>query len=89
VPLPPHLFPRTGRRADPAVTPPTGRACKSGRAVLLAPGIVSPRKLPVKGAPCGRVPPLRSGQTLDRELPRQKTGTCQEDGESEGTDACT
>jgi hypothetical protein len=36
-----------------------------------APGILSPRKLPVKGAPYGRVPPLRSGQTLDRELPRQ------------------
>jgi hypothetical protein len=29
------------------------RACKSGSAVLLAPGILSPRKLPATGTPTG------------------------------------
>jgi hypothetical protein len=37
-------FPRTRRQAVPAVTHPGDRACKSGRAVLLALGILSPRK---------------------------------------------
>ena len=36
-----------------------------------APDMLSPSKLPVKGTAYGRVPPLRSGQTLDCELPRQ------------------
>jgi len=51
------------------------RASRSHRAVLPRQPILSPRKLPVKGAgaaACGlRVPALRSGQTLDYELPRQ------------------
>jgi hypothetical protein len=66
--VPPHPPP-----AVPAVTHPGDRACQSGWAVLHAPGILSPRKFAVKGATaCGlRVPPLRSGQTPDSELPRQ------------------
>jgi hypothetical protein len=66
-------FPRTRRQVVPAVTHPglTALAEPSGRPP--APGMLSPRKLPVKGAAaCGlRVPPLRSGQTPDSELPRQ------------------
>jgi len=46
------------RRTPPSRTP-ADRGCKNGRAVLLAPGILSPRKLTVKGAPCGRVAPRR------------------------------
>jgi hypothetical protein len=37
-------LPRTRRQAIPAVTTPGDRASKGGRAALLAPGIVSPRK---------------------------------------------
>jgi hypothetical protein len=79
-PLPHRRYPSPA--ASPAHPPlrilgdPT---CTSGQAVILTPGILSPRKLAVKGAPDGRVPPLRSEQTLDCELPRQVPGTCQED----------
>jgi hypothetical protein len=65
--------PCTRRPAVPAVTHSADRACQSGGAVLPRRAILSPRMLAVKGATaCGlRVPPLRSGQTPDSELPRQ------------------
>jgi len=63
-------FPRTRRQAvPPSSTRLTAHAEPLGRPP--APGMLSPRKLPVKGAAYGRVPPLRSGQTPDSELPRQ------------------
>jgi len=79
-PLPPRRFPApvTGTTARRHASPVA--ACKSGRAVLLAPGILSPSKLAVKGAAYGRVPPLRSGQTLDCEF-HGKIGSSREDGE--------
>ena len=43
---------------------------------------------PSQGRYLRSVPPLCSGQTLDRELPRQETGTCREDGGSESTATC-
>jgi hypothetical protein len=42
------------------------------------------RKITVKGARCAGVPPLRSGQTPDCDLPRQNPGTYQEDGTRAG-----
>ena len=42
--LPPRRSPARRRQPVPAVTHPGDRACKSGRAVLLAPGILSPRE---------------------------------------------
>ena len=65
--VPPHPPPGSPRRHAPRLT---ALAEPSGRPS--APGMLSPRKLPVKGTAYGRVPPLRSGQTLDGELPRQK-----------------
>jgi len=64
----PVASPATRRHASQVA-----RASRSHRAVLPRQPIPSPRKLPVKGAAaCGlRVPALRSGQTLDYELPRQ------------------
>src|SRR5215831_15968834 len=66
--VPPH--PPAGgphRHAPPLTAPATAARPSSRRAIM------SPRKPAVKGAPaCGlRVPPLRSAQTLDSDLPRQ------------------
>ena len=76
--VPPHPPPGGPRRHAPLVSAPARAAGPSSprRAIL------SPRKLAFKGATaCGlRVPPLRSGQTPDSELPRQRSGTCREDG---------
>ena len=70
--VPRHPPPAGPRRHIPPADPrpsPSGRAPSSPRRAIL-----SPRKLPVKGATaCGlRVPPLRSAQTLDSDLPRQE-----------------
>ena len=72
-PLPP-----TRRQAVPAATVPQRRARRNGRAVLLTPGSLSPRKITIKGAPAAR--PRFAAQTLDTDLPRQDPGTYQEDG---------
>jgi len=47
-------MPRTRRQAAQAVTVPQRRARTDGRAVLLAPGSLSPRKITIKGAPTAR-----------------------------------
>jgi hypothetical protein len=71
-------MPRTRRQAVPAATFPQRRASTNGRAVLLAPGSLSPRKITIKGTPaaCRRF----AAQTLDTDLSRQDLGTYQEDG---------
>ncbi len=57
------------------------RAARTGRAVLLAPGILSPCKITVKGARCARVAnAMALRATLECDLPRQDLGTYQEDG---------
>jgi hypothetical protein len=71
-------MPRTRRQAAPAATIPQRRASTDGRAVLLAPGILSPRKITIKGTPAARR--RFAAQTLDTDLPRQDLGTYQEDG---------
>ena len=69
---PPHAAsPVTPHHGLPAVTTPLSAPHRARLGRPPARSILSPRKLPIKGAPDGRVPPLRSGQTLDRELPRQ------------------
>jgi len=50
-PLPPRGHPRTRPLAVPPSRTPGDRACKSQPGGPPAPGILSPRKLPVKGAP--------------------------------------
>jgi hypothetical protein len=79
-PHPPSAGPR---RDAPRLTAPARPAGPSSprRAIL------PPRKPPVKGAPGGRVPPLRSAQTLDSELPRQDPTRGREDGGGNG-EAC-
>ena len=70
----PAPHPSTGgpRRYAPAMT----RAGEhQARAVLHAPGILSPGKPTLKGAPCGRVLRTALRAALDRELPRQDLGT--------------
>ena len=76
--VPPHPPPGSSRRHAPRLT---ALAEPSGRPP--APGMLLPRKLPVKGAAaCGlRVPPLRSGQTPDSELPRQDQALAGRTGE--------
>ena len=80
LPHPPSAGPR---RDAPRLTAPARPAGPSSprRAIL------PPRKPPVKGAPGGRVPPLRSAQTLDSELPRQDPTRGREDGGGNG-EAC-
>jgi hypothetical protein len=51
---------------------------QTSRAVLHAPGSLSPGKITIKGAPAAR--PRRAAQTLDTDLSRQDIGTYQEDG---------
>jgi len=78
---PPGAAPPPGRSPAPAAGRPlagTPRARKADRAVRLAPGILSPRKITIKGAPTGASP--QPGQTLDTDLPRQDPGTYQTDG---------
>jgi len=58
----------------------TRAARAAGRAVLHAPGSLSPGKLTLKGATCGRVLRTTLRAALDRELPRQDLGTYQENG---------
>jgi hypothetical protein len=71
-------MPRTRRQAVPAATFPQRRASTNGRAVLLAPGSLSPRKITIKGAPAARR--HYAAQTLDTDLARQDLGIYQEDG---------
>jgi len=59
---------------------PGDRACKSRQAVLLAPGIVSPRKDHSQERSLRSRPSNGAGATLECDLPRQRTGTYQEDG---------
>jgi hypothetical protein len=47
-------MPRTRRQEVPAATVPQRRASTDGRAVLLAPDSLLPRKITVKGAPSAR-----------------------------------
>ena len=70
----PYPQPGASRRYAAAVTART----EADRAVRLAPGILSPRKITIKGAPTGASP--QAGQTLDTDLPRQDPGTYQTDG---------
>jgi hypothetical protein len=65
---------RTRRQVAQAPTLPRDRAGVSDRAVLLAPGILSPSKDHRQG----RTSSLRCGRSTD--LPRQDLGTYQEDG---------
>ncbi len=53
---------------------------RAGRAVLHAPGILSPRKITVKCARYARVLRMALRATPDCDLPRQDLGTYQEDG---------
>jgi hypothetical protein len=69
-----------GRRSPPLRISDDRAARTPGRAVLHAPGILSPRKITVKGAPDG-ASLAAQGQTLDCDLPRQDLGTYQQDGE--------
>jgi hypothetical protein len=63
----PHLPPAR----PPAVTHPRWPRLQEPPGRPPARGMLSPRKFAVKGTAYGRVPPLRSGQTPDSELPRQ------------------
>jgi hypothetical protein len=65
--VPPHPPPTR----PPAVTHPRWPRLQELPGRPPAPGMLPPGKLPVKGTAYGRVPPLRSGQTPDSELPRQ------------------
>jgi len=56
----------------------------AGRAVLHAPGSLSPRKLTLKDATFGRVLRTALRAALDRELPRPDLGTYPEDGGTDG-----
>jgi hypothetical protein len=58
--------PRTRRQAVPAAASPQRRASTEGRAVLHAPGCLSPRKITIKGA---------CGAPLMVIFPRQDLGT--------------
>jgi hypothetical protein len=69
-----------GRRSPSLRTRDDRAARAPGRAVLRAPGSLSPRKLTLKDATCGRVLRTALRAALDRELPRQDLGTYQEDG---------
>ena len=72
----PAPHPRAGgpRRYAATMTAPSEH--RAG-AVLHAPGSLSPRKLTLKGATCGRVLRTALRAALDRELPRQDLGTYQ------------
>jgi hypothetical protein len=64
-----------GRRSPPLRSSDDRAARAPGRAVLHAPRSLSPRKLTLKGATCGRVLRTAALRTaLDRELPRQDLG---------------
>jgi hypothetical protein len=84
-PLPQRRSPDRHRPGHPPSRipgdPPARAAGPSSR-----PGTLSPRKLPVKGAAaCGlRVPSLRSGQTPDREPPRQDPAPIRRTGKNRG-----
>ena len=77
-------MPRTRRQAVPAATFPQRRASANGRAVLRAPGSLSPRKITIKGAPAARRCAMAQAPPLTADLPRQDLGTYQEDGEESG-----
>ena len=72
---PPRRSPApAARRSSPSRTP-VDRACQSGRAVLYAPGMLSPRKVTVRALrPAASASPASQAQTLDWELPG-KIGT--------------
>ena len=54
---------------------------KSGPGPSSVPGILSPRKITVKGAPSGRVAKaMGAAPTLESDLPRQDLGTYRKDG---------
>jgi hypothetical protein len=79
----PRRRPAPAGRRYQAATIPQCRASRNGRAVLPAPGSLSPRKITIKGAPAARR--RCAAQTLDTDLPRQDLGTYQEDGERRGS----
>jgi len=65
-------FPRTRHRhGHPPSRNPVPALARTTRASSPRRAILPPGKLAVKGATCGRVPPLHFGQTLDCELSRQ------------------
>jgi hypothetical protein len=79
-------FPRTRREAVPRRhAPPGDRACQSGRAVLLAPGILSPRKPAVRALwPAASASLAAQGQALDGGLPRQDPAPVGRTGKNRG-----
>ncbi len=81
-PLPAPPFPRTRNQpGSPPLRTFADRACTSGWAVLLAPGILPPRKDHRQGRARRRVAcGDGASATLDTDLPRQESGTYQEDG---------
>ena len=81
--IPPHLPSAGPRRDAPRLTAPARVAGPSSPRWAILPA----RKPPVKGASGGRVPPLRSAQTLDSELPRHDPAPGREDGGGNG-EAC-
>jgi len=56
------------------------RTTRTDRTVLLAPGMVLPRKITVKGARCARVLRRRFAPPLSVIFPGKDLGTYQEDG---------
>ena len=61
------------------------RACKTGPGPSSVPGILSPRKITVKGAPSGRVATaMAQAPPLSCDLPRQDLGTYRKDGAERG-----
>jgi hypothetical protein len=60
------------------------RSPASGRAVLLAPGDPAAAKAHSQGRSLRSRPPDGASAALDCDLPRQRPGTCQEDGGKAG-----
>ena len=76
----PGSVPATGRLWRPAVTHPSApRHAKAAAGPSFVPGILSPRKITVKGAPAARRL-LRNRRPLSSDLARQVLGTYRKDG---------
>ena len=73
-------LPRLRRSAVPAVTLRRWRACKRGPGPSSVPGILSPRKITVKGARCARVLRMARAPLLTVIFPGKTIGTYRLDG---------
>jgi hypothetical protein len=73
-------LPRVRHLAVPAVTHPGDRACKSDQASSSRRASCRRAKITVKSARGARVLRTALCAALECDLPRQRTGTCQEDG---------